>query len=249
MSPWNSLVPRLCDGVDDAAGRAAVLGRVARRVDLKLADGRLADRVADARAAALLGEERLVVVAAVDGVVIQQTRDAAERDEAEGAVGHRAGREDGVVRPAAAVDRQVVDRSLVDVGREVLLLGVDDRSLARHLHGLLRAGEPEVDVDGRDAADFDDDLLLREGGEARGADRHGVVTRVELHDAEASLAVGGGGDFLVGLLVSDGDRGIGHDRALRVLDRAADGTLGRGLRPSGGRAEGEAENEQGQRGG
>jgi hypothetical protein len=149
----------------------------------------------------------------------------------------------------SGVDRQVVDRGLVDVGREVLLLRVDDGRFARHLDGLLRAGDAERDVDGCDAADLNDDLLLGEGGKARGVDHDGVVARVELHDAEAALVVGRGRELLVGLLVLDGHGGVRDDGALRVFDRAADGALGRGLRPRGRRAHDEAEDKQGQHGG
>src|SRR5205085_7797923 len=116
-------------------------------------------------------------------------------------VGYRAGRQQRVVRPAATVDRQVVYRDLVDVGGEVLLLRVDDRSLARHLDCLGRAADREVNVERGDAPDLDDDLLLREGGEACGADGHGVVAGLERGDAEAPLVVRRAGRFLVGFFV------------------------------------------------
>ena len=189
---------------------------------MELADGRLADGVADARPAPLLCEEGLVVVAAVNRVVVQQSRNAAEAYQAEGAVGNRAGRQQRVVRPAATVDRQVVYRDLVDVRREVLLLRVDDGGLARHLNCLRRAADREVNVERGDAPDLDDDLLLREGGEARGADGHGVVAGLERGDAEAALVVGRAGRFLVGFFVLHGDRGVLHDGTLRVFDHAAD---------------------------
>src|SRR6185436_4415590 len=57
--------PRSGDGVDRAAGGAAELGGEVADADLELADRRLADRVRRARAAAGLGEQRLVVVDAV----------------------------------------------------------------------------------------------------------------------------------------------------------------------------------------
>src|SRR6266404_5857716 len=55
------------DGVDHSPGGAAVFRGIVRSVYLKLLHGRLGDGVPDARAAALFGKERLVVVAAVDG--------------------------------------------------------------------------------------------------------------------------------------------------------------------------------------
>src|SRR5205085_4768139 len=122
------------NGVDYAACGASVFSRIARCVDLKLADGCLADRVADARTTTLFGEEGLVVIAAVNCVVVQQAGDAAEADQAEGAIGHCAGSEQCEIGPTAAVDGQLVNRSLVDVARKVLLRGVDYRRLSINVH-------------------------------------------------------------------------------------------------------------------
>src|SRR5262245_12384919 len=108
--------PALGHGVGHAAGRASVFGGIIRGVDLKLADRRLADRIADASAAALFGKERLVVVAAVYRIVIQQSGNSAEADQSEGAVGRRAGRQKREIGPASSVDGKLVDGCLVDVG-------------------------------------------------------------------------------------------------------------------------------------
>src|SRR5688572_7404504 len=111
------------DGVGHAAGGAAVFRRIIRGVDLKLADRRLTDRIAQTGAAAFFAEERLVVVAAVNGVVVEQAGNAAETDQPEATVGNRAGRQNREVGPAAAVDRQFVDLGLIDVGGELLRFG------------------------------------------------------------------------------------------------------------------------------
>src|SRR6185503_14325968 len=73
-------------GVDDATGGAPVLRRVVGRRDLELLHRAEAQRVAETGAAALFGEKRLRVVAAVHRVVVEQSGDAAEADQAEGAV-------------------------------------------------------------------------------------------------------------------------------------------------------------------
>ena len=78
-------------GVDDAARGAAVFRRIVRGRHLKFAHGVGADRIRKTRAAALFGEERLCVIAAVHGVAVQQARDAAEADQAKVAVGRRTG--------------------------------------------------------------------------------------------------------------------------------------------------------------
>jgi hypothetical protein len=60
------------DGVDDAAGGAAILRRIVRGVDLELLDADWRNREGSAGAAAGLRVVGLVVVGAVDGVVVQQ---------------------------------------------------------------------------------------------------------------------------------------------------------------------------------
>src|SRR5262249_33637425 len=77
-------------GVGHAACRAAVFGGIIRGVDLKLTNRRLTYRIVNARAAALFGKERLVVVASVYRVVVQQSRNSAKADQAKSAVGRRA---------------------------------------------------------------------------------------------------------------------------------------------------------------
>src|SRR5436190_1507029 len=91
-------------GVGDAAGGTTVLGRVARCVYLKLANRRLANKVRDAGAAALFSEERLIVVATVYGIVVEQARNSAEADQTKRAVVNCAGRKYCEVRPAAAIN-------------------------------------------------------------------------------------------------------------------------------------------------
>ncbi len=231
----------LGDGVNHAAGRAPVLGGVVRGVDLELAYGVLADHVADARAAALFREEGLVVVAAVNRVVIQQAGDAAKTYQPERAVGNRAGRQDGEVRPAASIGRQVVDRDLVEVGGEVLLLRVDDGRFGGDLDGRRRAADGQQRVDGGDPPDLDDHVLLPEGREAGGADAHRVMAGLKLGDARAAFAVGRARRFFVRLFVVRSHGRAGDDRALRVLGDDADGARDRGLGRDPARAEGEAE--------
>ncbi len=62
----------LGDGVDDSACGATVFRGIVRSVDLKFLHGSLRNRVADAGAAAFFREESLVVVATVNGTVVEQ---------------------------------------------------------------------------------------------------------------------------------------------------------------------------------
>src|SRR5882762_8668817 len=105
----------LRNSVGNTARGASVLSRVTRSVDLEFFNRRLADYVRNAGAAALFSEERLIVVASVNGIVVEQARDATETDQAERAVRNGAGGQDRELGPAAAVDRQFVNRGLIDV--------------------------------------------------------------------------------------------------------------------------------------
>src|SRR5262249_41114527 len=102
-------------GVGHAARRAAVFGGIIRGVDLKLTNRRLTDRIVNARAATLFGEERLVIVASIYRVVVQQSRNSSKADQTKGAVGCRAGRQEGEIGPSTPVDGQLVDGYLIDV--------------------------------------------------------------------------------------------------------------------------------------
>ena len=67
-------------GINDTPGGAAVFSRIIRSINLKFLYRGLACGIANARTAALLAKKRLVVVRTIHGVVVQQTRNAAEAD-------------------------------------------------------------------------------------------------------------------------------------------------------------------------
>src|SRR5260370_21088071 len=119
--------PRLCYSINNAAGGTAIFGRIVGGVHLKLAHRSLADYVADARATTLFREECLIVIATINRVVIQHSGNSTEADQAKRAVKRRTRSQQREVGPAPAVDWQLVNRSLIDVTREVLLGGVDNR--------------------------------------------------------------------------------------------------------------------------
>src|SRR5438309_1040025 len=121
--------------VRDAAGGAAVFRGIVRGVYLKLTNCSLANNVVDAGASALLREERLIVVAAIDCIVVEQSGVPTEADQTKVLVRNRSGSEQSKIRPTRAIDWQLVNRSLVHITREILLRGVDDRRLGSHLNG------------------------------------------------------------------------------------------------------------------
>ncbi len=108
----------------------------------------------------------------------------------------------------------------------VLMIG----DLRRDLHGLDLTGEPEPDVEGRRATDFDDDVvtLVRREAAERHFDR--VHAGRQVDDQEAAVDVGGGVRCRVGGDVADGHGRAGHARLGLVSDKSADRARRRRLR-------------------
>src|SRR5260221_13047581 len=143
----------LGDGVDYAACGAAVLRGVVGRVDLKLLDGGFAGGIADARAAALFAEESLIVVGTIHRVVVEQARDPAKANQTKSAIGHGAGGAEREGGPATAIDGQIFDRSVGDIGGEVGAVGGDDRKLCGSYNPVVEKLHPHNGVDRIYAAD------------------------------------------------------------------------------------------------
>src|SRR5262249_41438934 len=101
-------------GVDTAAQRPAVLGQEVRLGYLELLYGVGADAARDAGAPARLGEERLVIVVALNGEVVVDAGHAVVAQQAEARIARDPGREQRELIVAASVDRQVVDLLAID---------------------------------------------------------------------------------------------------------------------------------------
>src|ERR1700686_5100708 len=165
----------LGDGVDYAACGTAVFGGIVGGVNLEFLDGGFAGGIADARAAALFAEECLIVVGTVDRVVVQQAGDAAEAHQTETAVRYGAGRAQRERGPAAAVDGEIVNRGVVDVGAEVGAIGGDNGKLGggddRFRHRLDAKGG----IYRRDSANLYGDIGDFEGAEAGASDLERIL--------------------------------------------------------------------------
>jgi len=118
----------LGDGVDDAAGGAPVFRSVIGSVDLEFLDGSLGAGIACASPSAFFGEERLVVVRAIDRIVVEQRALTANTEQAETvAVVHDCGRQQREIRPTPPIDGEVADLDLVDDRGKIRRRGVDER--------------------------------------------------------------------------------------------------------------------------
>ncbi len=188
---------RLRQGVDDAAGETAVLGRDRRRLGR-----RFLDRVLDVEG--VRGVADVVLDHdAVDHVQVLVRHGARDREVAGGSGGRHARGQDGGAGDAAG-DRQGVDQALV-IGRRDLLprrdvvVGPGDGDLLGNLRGRHRR-------------------VQRRG--LRGVDLDGRVERLEPHQLEPDVVVAGGQE---GEEVRAGHFGHGGTRALQVRRGHGDG--------------------------
>ncbi len=108
----------LGDGVYDAAARLAELGIEAIADDLELLNDIFAELEGDACAPNLLGEEGIVVVRAIDGVVVVVSGQPIEADHAKVTVGGDTRGEQNKVREVAAVQGQCANGLLVHNGAQ-----------------------------------------------------------------------------------------------------------------------------------
>ena len=173
----NIIGAALGDRVDDAAGRTAIFRGVVGGVDLELLHGDLRRRVTGAGASALFREERLVVVGAVHGDIVQQGAHSAEADQTEAVgVADHTRRQQNEAGPASAVDGKVFNRGFVQCGSEVSGGDVDQWGLGGNIH-LFGGADGEVRAHRSQAADRDNDVLCPVGGKSLGLDGYGIGRR------------------------------------------------------------------------
>ena len=170
--------------VDDAARRAAVLRRIAGRLDLHFFD--------EVRQQVLsrLPVEDVGRFDAVDHVAVFARGRAVDHHARRLRLVVRAGRLDDERREVAVV-REQLDALRADVGRTPALLDVDDRRLRRHVDLLGDALERQAEFQRLDAAERDDDFSDRERFEARELRRHRVVAGKQRRKPERSRRIGG----------------------------------------------------------
>src|ERR1039458_6958736 len=102
----------LGNGVYHAAAGLAELSLKSRTRDLEFLDNILAELKRDSTAAGRLGIKRIIVIAAVHGVVVVVARKAMKADIAEFAVGGGSGGQQNKVREVTPVQRQGFDALL-----------------------------------------------------------------------------------------------------------------------------------------
>ena len=222
----------LGDDVDDGAAGAALLGAVSGGGDAELLHDVGGDFVGGAIASARLGEESVVVVAAVDEEAVLESANAAEGEIAVGGgieaarILRDAGREQGEVGEAAAVQGEIVQGALVEQRGDAVGLSVDQDGRCGDSHGFMWAGYGEVEIQRCGAANIHLQLGRDLRGHAFGGDAGGVIAGREQVESEAAFGVGGCGEAQAG-------RGADHDDG-RLRNAAAGGIEDRAVESAGG---------------
>ncbi len=212
-----------CDGVDDAAGGAAELSRVAYRGGLELRDG--VDREDVGRAdgtAAGFREELLIVVGAIDDVGVVDAGDAAIGEQAGGAVGDDVGRGEHEAVETAAADGQVGDERLIDDGGAFDLFGVDQGRLGGDgdLGGDAGGGQRCIHGDG--GADADGNVLAIDLAEGAAAEDDLIGSGLQEAGLIVAFGVRGQRARGSGLRVGDDHGDTRNDRAGGIANDAGD---------------------------
>src|SRR5205085_4101403 len=164
-------------------------------------------------------------------------------------VAHHTGRERGEVLEVAPVDRQVVNRALIDRRGDRGAPSFDDCGFARHEHiTRVYAGHLEAEVKGSFTADRHNDVICRlrlETLRARSADS--VSAGRQEDEPIVTFCIGRCGLFKTCILILGCHSDVLHGRALRV-EHAPFNVAGCGLRlgegESGSKEQGDTQREQ-----
>ena len=228
--------PRLGHHVHEAAVAAAELGggalghhhHLLHRVEVE-GEGR-------PLAAALLAEERVVEVRAVDRDVVGDALLAVDRE----LVAVRAlydahpGRELGEVEEVPAVVGQAADGGVVDAVRAFRARGLDEGNVGGDHHLLLHRRHLQHQGEVHGLADREVEPLPDEGGEAGHGHGHAVGAEGQQQPAKAAVGIGAHDPLEVGGRVPEGHGGVRDRGPALVEDGALDDARG-GLRLGAGR--------------
>src|SRR5262249_8335728 len=119
-------------------------------------------------------------------------------------------------------DRKLIDRGLIYVCGEVLLLNIDGWRFTAHSYRLTPGSYRHLRIDRGDTSDFNHDILLVVRRKAGGIDLDLIDPRLEGGCAVRSSMAGGGYERLVGTAIGHRHLGVGNDCSLLVNDGPAD---------------------------
>ena len=231
--------PGLGDDVDEAAAAASELGRSALGHHDDLLDRIQVEGEGGPLAAALLTEEGVVEVRAVDGDVVGDALLAVDRElVAVGALNDAdPWSELGEIEEVPPVVGQPPDRRVVDAGRALRARGLHEGDVGGDHHLLLHRRHLQDQGEVHRLPDREVQPLPDEGGEAGHGHGHAVGAEGQQQPAKAPVGVGAHDALEVGGRVLEGHGGPRDRRPALVEDDAFD-DAGGGLRLGAGRHRG-----------
>ena len=201
----------LRDYVDHGSGGAALFGAEGIGGDAKLLHDFGGDLEGSAIASASLGEEGVVVVAAIDQRSGLKSADAAEGKIAAGGRGEAArvlgdvGGEQREVREAAPVKGHIAEGAFVEERRNGCGLSFDQGRCGGDSDIFMGSRDGEVEFQICGVADIDVQLGRDLRRHSRGHDSGGVIAGREQVEGESPFGVAGGGEARGGCNVRDDD--------------------------------------------
>ena len=206
------------DGIHKSAAGLAKFGLEAGAGDLKLADYVLAELVGDAGAPDLLGEEGIVVIAAVHGVIVVVPGNAIEADHPEVAIGGGARRQQSKIREIAPIEWKRLNASLVHDRPQRGRRGVNQGRLGSNGDRGVYLTHRKLGMENGASSNRDRNVLEDHGGKPGFPDRNFIRAGIEVEDDKFSFSAGTYGRHSAGILIAHRDlsfrdrgaRGVGH---------------------------------------
>ena len=184
-------------------------------------------RRAHAATAQGLAKEGVVVVDAIDLKTIESPTLAAHRKIAAARIANHAGRKRRKVLKVPTVDRQVLDRFLIDRGGNRSLRSFHDLASRRNVYHRGCAAQFQLNFERRLAADCDRHVSIIGGCETLcPAGCHPVLAGRQENDAVVAPIIGGCAFRQRGFLVRGGYRDAGYSCAIWISNPAFDVSRG-----------------------
>src|SRR5262249_22654961 len=147
-----------------------------------------------------------------------------------GAVADHGGSEQCEVGPAAAIDRQIGDRSLIQSVGKIRGGGIDLRCFGRNLYRFGRASHRQMWRDVRQRAHLNNDLLSFVGSQTASADGHSIGTGLQSGKTVITGRVRVHGLLGIGAVVVDDNFRTADHRASLIKYCTANRAVSRRLR-------------------
>jgi hypothetical protein len=184
--------------------------------DLELADDIFTELIWDAGAPYLLRKKGVVIIATVDSVIVVISGDTIKADHSEVAVGGGTWSQQSEVGEVASIERKGFDALLADDSSKRRLSRVYQRSVGSDRHDGIDFADSELGMQDGASPHRDGYVFENKFAEATLLYRDFIGSRVEIESDEVTVWVTANGGGEAGILIADGNFGIGNSSARRI---------------------------------